>query len=435
MKSDFLCYNDLGTNLIIYYRGDGVKTKQHNFSKLAERLKSSMIRELLKYANMPGAVSFGGGTPDPETFPRHELSKIASEILEEEYKYTLQYSVTEGDPQLINQILILLKRIYGIEGLSHENILITVGSQQALELLGKVFIDSGDYVVVGDPEYLGAISAFRMREPRFVVAKFDEDGPDIDMIEQKIEEIDRAGEIKKLKFIYVVSNFQNPSGVTTSLEKRKALIEVAEKYDLLVVEDDPYGVLRFEGEHVPSIMKLGGTDRVILLNTFSKILCPGLRIGVVVADKSIVRKMVLAKQGTDLCSPSLTMRLAARYLERYDVLEQIKPAIELYRKKKNEMVRALENYFGDIKGTKWTNPNGGLFIWTTLPEGYDTMEMFKFAEQNKVFYIPGEAFRPYSEPSSSMRMSFCLPSVEEIHEGVKRLRTAFDQYRVSRGMK
>ncbi|WP_041082288.1 aminotransferase-like domain-containing protein [Thermotoga profunda] len=408
-----------------------MENSRYQFSKLAGKLKSSMIRELLKYANVPGAISFGGGTPDPETFPRHELAQIASEIIEKEYKYTLQYSVTEGDPELIKQILVLLKRVYGIDGLSNENILITVGSQQALELVGKVLLDPGDYVLVGDPEYLGALSAFRMRDPQFLVVKFENDGPDMNMVEQRIRDLEESGQIRYLKFIYVVSNFQNPSGITTNLEKRKTLVEIAEKYDLLIVEDDPYGVLRFKGEFVPSIMKIGGIERVILLNTFSKILCPGLRIGMVVADKSIIRKMVLAKQGSDLCSPSLTMRLAARYLEKYDVLEQIKPAIALYEKKKNAMVKALEENFGDLEGAKWTDPEGGLFVWFTLPEKYDTMKMFRFAEQNKVFYIPGEAFRPYDQPSSSMRMSFCLPPVEDIYEGIKRLRDAFEKYRIS----
>jgi len=412
----------------------GVKRVEFRFSMTAQRLKSSMIRELLKYANVPGAVSFGGGTPDPETFPRHELAELAREVIEKEYKYTLQYATTEGDPELIKQILILLKRVYNLEGLLPENVLITVGSQQALELVGKVLLDPGDYVIVGDPEYLGALSAFRMRDARFLVVKFEKDGPDLNQVEDHLKRAQRESELSRVKFIYVVSNFQNPSGITTSLEKRKGLVELAERYNVLIVEDDPYGVLRFRGEQLPSIMNFGGTDRVVLLNTFSKILCPGLRIGVVVADRQIVRKMVLAKQGTDLCSPSLTMRLTARYLERYDVLEQIKPAIELYRKKKETMIEALKEEFSDVTDAQWTDPDGGLFVWATLPD-VDTMEMFKYAEQRKVFYIPGEAFKPYEEPSSSMRMSFCLPSFEQIREGVHRLKQAYLDYVEARGLK
>ncbi len=412
----------------------GVKTVEFRFSMLAQKLKSSMIRELLKYANVPGAVSFGGGTPDPETFPRHELAELAREVIEKEYKYTLQYATTEGDPELIKQILILLKRVYNLDGLLPENVLITVGSQQALELVGKVLLDPGDYVIVGDPEYLGALSAFRMRDARFLVVKFEKDGPDLNQVEDHLKRAQRENELSRVKFIYVVSNFQNPSGITTSLEKRKGLVDLAERYNVLIVEDDPYGVLRFRGEQLPSIMNFGGTDRVVLLNTFSKILCPGLRIGIVVADRQIVRKMVLAKQGTDLCSPSLTMRLTARYLERYDVLEQIRPAIELYRKKKETMIEALKEEFSDVMDAQWTDPDGGLFVWTTLPD-VDTMEMFKYAEQRKVFYIPGEAFKPYEEPSSSMRMSFCLPSFEQIREGVHRLKRAYLDYVEAKGLK
>lgn len=404
------------------------------FSTLAHKLKSSMIRELLKYANMPGAVSFGGGTPDPETFPRHQLAELAKEIIENEYRYTLQYATTEGDPELIKQVLILLKRVYGLDGFSAENVLITVGSQQALELVGEVLLDPGDCVIVGDPEYLGALSAFRMRDVRFLVVKFEKDGPDLNQVEAHLKRMQKENQLHRVKFIYIVSNFQNPSGITTSVEKRKALVELAEKYDVLIVEDDPYGVLRYRGEHIPPIMSFGGTDRVILLNTFSKILCPGLRIGIVVADKRIIRKLVLAKQGTDLCSPSLTMRLAARYLERYDILEQIKPAIELYRKKKETMIEALKEEFSDVTDADWTDPDGGLFIWTTLPD-VDTMELFKFAEQRKVFYIPGEAFKPYEEPSSSMRMSFCLPTFEQIREGVHRLKLAYMDYVEAKGLK
>lgn len=404
------------------------------FSTLAQKLKSSMIRELLKYANMPGAVSFGGGTPDPETFPRHQLAELAREIIENEYKYTLQYATTEGDPELIKQVLILLKRVYGLDGFSPENVLITVGSQQALELVGKVLLDPGDYVIVGDPEYLGALSAFRMRDARFLVVKFEKDGPDLNQVEAHLKRMQKENQLHRVKFIYIVSNFQNPSGITTSFEKRKTLVELAEKYDVLIVEDDPYGVLRYRGEPIPPIMSFGGIDRVILLNTFSKILCPGLRIGIVVADKQIIRKLVLAKQGTDLCSPSLTMRLAARYLERYDILEQIKPAIELYRKKKETMIEALKEEFSDVTDVDWTDPDGGLFIWTTLPD-VDTMELFKFAEQRKVFYIPGEAFKPYEEPSSSMRMSFCLPTFEQIREGVRRLKLAYMDYVEAKGLK
>ncbi|HDG61429.1 MAG TPA: PLP-dependent aminotransferase family protein, partial [Thermotoga sp.] len=252
-------------------------------SYLGRNLKSSLIRELLKYAGSQDAISFGGGAPDPETFPKEELAEIAKEVIEKEYKYVLQYSTTEGDPELKAEILKLLNRVYGIKGLTEDNVIITVGSQQALDLISKIFLDSRSYCIVDDPVYLGALNAFSTRFPRFIAAPIEDDGTNLDYIERKLKELESLGQLNMLKFIYVVPNFHNPAGVTMSLEKRKRLVELAEKYDFLIIEDDPYGALRFEGEPIDPIFKIGGPDRVILLNTFSKILAPGLRIGAVIA--------------------------------------------------------------------------------------------------------------------------------------------------------
>ena len=406
----------------------------YKFSDLAKNLRSSLIRELLKYANVPGSVSFGGGVPDPETFPRNELAILAKEVIEKEYRFSLQYGVTEGDSQLRSELLKMVRNFYNVSWINEENILITVGSQEALELVGKVFLDTDSYFIVGDPIYLGAASAFRMRNAKPIVITLQDDGFDVDMLEAQLRHLNEKGEVNQLKFLYAVSNFQNPSGITISLEKRKRVLELADRYNFLIVEDDPYGALRYEGQPVKSMFSMGGFERVMLLNTFSKILCPGLRIGVVIADKEIIRKLVMAKQGTDLCSSSLDQRLVARYLQRYDIFEHIKPTIELYRKKRDAMLDALSEHFSDIKGVKWTKPQGGLFIWLTLPEGYDTMEMFEMAKQEKVFYIPGEAFRLIDKPSSSMRLSFCLPSVEKIHEGIQRLRGVVERYAKEKGL-
>lgn len=406
----------------------------YKFSDLAKNLRSSLIRELLKYANVPGSVSFGGGVPDPETFPRNELAILAKEVIEKEYRFSLQYGVTEGDSQLRSEILKMVRNFYNVPWINEENILITVGSQEALELVGKVFLDTDSYFIVGDPVYLGAASAFRMRNAKPIVITLQDDGFDVDMLETRLRHLNEKGEENQLKFLYAVSNFQNPSGITISLEKRKRVLELADRYNFLIVEDDPYGALRYEGQPVKSMFSMGGFKRVMLLNTFSKILCPGLRIGVVIADKEIIRKLVMAKQGTDLCSSSLDQRLVARYLQRYDIFEHIKPTIELYRKKRDAMLDALSKNFSDIKGVKWTKPQGGLFIWLTLPEEYDTMEMFEMAKQEKVFYIPGKAFRLIDKPSSSMRLSFCLPSVEEIHEGIQRLRGVVERYAKEKGL-
>lgn len=395
---------------------------EEKISKYGRNMSSSIIREILKYAADEDAISFGGGVPDPETFPRKELAEIAREIVLNEYHYTLQYSTTEGDPLLKRQIIKLLERMYGLTGLDEDNLVFTMGSQQALDLIGKIFLDDESYCVLDDPAYLGAINAFKQYLANFIVVPLQKDGMDLDFLEKKLKELADRGEIKKVKFIYVVSNFHNPAGVTTSLEKRKALVEVAEKYDLFIVEDDPYGALRYEGETIDPIFKIGGPERVVLLNTFSKVLSPGLRIGVVIGDKALIRKVVQAKQSADLCSPAITHRLAARYLERYDLLEQLKPTIELYRRKRKVMLEALEEYFSDIPGVEWVKAEGGLFIWLSLPKGFDTWEMFEYAKRKKIFYVPGRVFKVYDEPSPSMRLSFCLPPDEKIVEGVKRLR-------------
>ncbi|PLV59865.1 PLP-dependent aminotransferase family protein [Thermotoga sp. KOL6] len=401
---------------------------ENKISKIGRNMKSSIIREILKFASDEEAISFGGGVPDPETFPRKELAEIAKEIIEKEYHYTLQYSTTEGDPLLKHQILKLLERMYGITGLDEDNIVFTVGSQQALDLIGKIFLDDESYCVLDDPAYLGAINAFKQYLAHFIVVPLEDDGMNIDVLEKKLSELDRRGKIKRVKFIYVVSNFHNPAGVTTSLEKRKALVEIAERYDLFIIEDDPYGALRYEGETIDPIFKIGGPERVVMLNTFSKVLAPGLRIGMVVGDKEFIKRIVQAKQSADLCSPAITHRLAARYLERYDLFEHLKPTIEIYRRKRKVMLKALEENFSDIPGAKWVKSEGGLFVWLSLPEGFDTWEMFEYAKKKKIFYVPGRVFKVYDEPSPSMRLSFCLPPDEKIVEGVKRLREVVLEY-------
>ncbi len=403
-------------------------------SEVGRNLRSSLIRELLKFASVPGSISFGGGVPDPDTFPRRELAQIAQEVTEKEYKYTLQYNSTEGDDELATQIIKLLDRMYGIKDVKRDNIIFTTGSQQALDLVARILLDKDSICFVEFPVYLGAASAFRMTMTQFESIPLEDDGIDVDYFEKKLEELDNAGKRKNFRLLYTVPNFHNPAGVTMSLEKRKRLIEICDKYDIIILEDDPYGMLRFEGESLPSLYSLAGPERVILLNTFSKILTPGMRIGVIIGRADIVRKVNMAKQGADLCSPGLNQRIVARYLERYDVFEHLKPAIELYRGKKNTMIKALEENFSDIKGAHWVNPEGGLFIWLTLPDGFDTMEMFELAKAKQIYYIPGEAFTIDDGKSSSMRLSFCLPSEEKIIEGIKKLKEITVEYGKTKGL-
>ncbi len=406
---------------------------EEKLSKIGKNLKSSLIRDLLKYAQIPGAISFGGGAPDPETFPSKELGEIAKEILENEYKFTLQYIPTEGDEELKEEFIKLLDRIYGITDVAKKNLLMTTGSQQALDILARIFLDEDSYVIVESPSYLGALNAFYVSFPKFIAIPLEKDGMDINYLEKVLKDLDEKGEIEKVKFIYTVPTFQNPAGVTMSLEKRKALIELAEKYDIIIVEDDPYGALYFDETPPDSLYKLAGKERVILLNTFSKILTPGLRIGVIIADENIISKAVMAKQSADLCSSGLTQRLAARFLKKYDLLDYLKSIRAVYKEKRDIMIEAMEEHLKPY-GVTWNKPGGGLFIWIELPEGYDTMEMLDIAKEKLVFYIPGKAFLVDVEKSSTARLSFCLPPKEVIPEGIKRLAEVIEEYKKEKGL-
>ncbi len=394
------------------------------FSKMSKRMKSSIIRELLRDAANTSIISFGGGAPDPETFDRNALAEVAQKVLLDEYKVSLQYGATEGDPILKSEYIKILDERNGIKGLRQENMLITVGSQQALDLMGKIFLDEDSYAMISHPVYLGAASAFRAYGPKFITIDLEDDGMNINQVEDALKTLDKRGEISKLKFIYTVPNFHNPAGVTMSLEKRRALIEMARKYDVLILEDDPYGELRYEGERLPNIYKLANGEGVMLLNTMSKVMSPGLRVGMIVGDEQIVARASLAKQGADLCTPTLTQRIAARYLQKGTIFNRIAQSAKIYKSKKDRMLRALKDYVS-IDGTRWTKPEGGLFIWLHLPEEYDTMEIFSKAKQVGVAYIPGSAFYIDDRKSSNLRLSFCLPTEEQIEEGIRRLGKVF----------
>ncbi|PNR93649.1 PLP-dependent aminotransferase family protein [Petrotoga sp. 9PWA.NaAc.5.4] len=401
---------------------------ENKFSKVTKSMKSNIIRELLKDAANPNIISFGGGVPDPETFPRNELAEISLKVLKDEYKFTLQYATTEGDNELKKQYIKLLEKHEHIDWLNYDNMLITVGSQQALHLISMVLLDEESYCAVGKPVYLGAANAFKQSFPKFLEIPIKEDGMDLEFFEAKLKELKNKHEIEKLKFVYVVPNFQNPTGVTMSLEKRKKLSELSKEYNFLIVEDDPYGYLRFEGEKLPNIYSMN-PERTLLLNTFSKILSPGLRIGIIIGPKELIRQFTIAKQSADLCCPSLTQRIAARYLENHDIIKELEPSLKLYKSKKDTMLEALKVEFENTSKVSWTKPEGGLFIWLTFDESTNTMEMFEIARKKGVLYVPGESFYVNEIEKNHMRLSFCLPSHDEIKEGIRRLRSVVEDYK------
>ena len=386
-------------------------------SKRASGAKRSAIRELLKLTEKPDVISFAGGLPAPETFPHDEFAEIAADELHGHYENVLQYGLTEGSLTLRRALADWL-RPHGLD-LSVDQMLITTASQQSLDLVSKAFLDTGDVVFVEAPTYLAALQTFTLFEADKIPIPLEDDGMDLNVLEEKISEARAAG--KTLKAIYVIPDFQNPSGITMSLEKRKRLLEIARREDLLIFEDDPYGQLRFAGKSLPSIRSLDDSGRVILMITFSKVLAAGLRLGVLIADNPFMDVLVRVKQATDLCTSKLTQHIAARYINEYGMEEHLKAIREVYHVKRDAMVSALEEYMPKDEGISWTNPEGGLFLWVRLPEVIDTEEMFPRALENKVAYVIGNAFYVDGRGRNEMRLSFSLGTPERIREGIRRL--------------
>ena len=393
---------------------------QKLFSKNAHSMKRSAIRELLKLTNKPGLISFAGGLPSPHVFPVEEIREITNEILTKEPQRALQYGLTSGDPRL-RKILAHRAVAEGMP-LTEENVLITTASQQGLELISKIFIDPGDVVIVEMPSYLGGLNAFTTYRADLVTIPLDEDGMRVDMLREKLKELSDADRLPK--FVYTVPDFQNPAGVTLSAGRRKELLEICYQYDLPLVEDTPYRELRFEGEAPPDLLSMDDRGHVVSLHTFSKILFPGMRLGWALASKEIIDKMELAKQSMDLCTPSFTQSIVLRYIERGLLDPQIQSIVEVYRRKRDIMLKALETHMPKVEGISWTRPEGGLFLWVTLPDEIDTEEMFAEAVENDVAYVLGKAFCANSGGEHSMRLNFSYPEEAEITEGVRRLAKA-----------
>jgi len=390
--------------------------KRH-FSSRVAGAKRSAIRELLKLTEKPDIISFGGGLPAPETFPHDELAEIARDLLQNHYRNVLQYGVTEGSKTLRKAMSEWL-RPQGIEARVDE-LLVTTASQQGLDLLCKAFFDPGDVMFCGLPTYLGAVQAFTLFQLETVGIPLEDDGMNLDILEERIAEKKAAG--KRMRGIYVIPDFQNPSGITMCLEKRERLLGIAQREDLLVFEDDPYGKLRFAGEPIPSICSMDREGRVILLLTFSKTLSAGLRLAVMLARGELMDALVRAKQPTDLCTSKLTQHMAARYMNEYGLdkhLEEIRP---IYREKCEAMLRALDEHMPASEGISWTKPEGGLFVWMRLPAGIDTTEMLDLAIEHKVAYVPGSASFVDGGGQNTLRLAYSLVLPEKIDEGVRRL--------------
>ncbi len=387
------------------------------FSQIAKALKASEIRELLKLTQQPEIISFAGGLPNPESFPVDDIREIVDYLLREKGAKILQYGSTEGVNTFRDTLASMMEKRYGVKGIGRENILITAGSQQALYLLAKIFIDPGDYVVIEAPTYIGILTAFQSYQPNYVEIEMDNDGMQTHLLEEKLKNMHKEG--KKPKLIYVIPTFQNPAGVTMSLERRKHLLELAEEYDILVVEDNPYGELRYSGEPLPPLKAMDSDHRVIYLGTFSKIMAPGFRLAWMIAHKDIIRKAVLAKQGIDLCTNTFGQYIANEYIEKGYLDRHIPKIISLYKRKRDLMLDMMDEHFPDY--VDWTKPDGGMFLWVTLPKEMDAEKMFQKAIENKVAYVIGSAFYPKRNHKNTLRLNFTYSTDEQIKEGIKRL--------------
>lgn len=386
-----------------------------SYSKNAQNMKRSEIRELLKVTRRPDIISFAGGLPAPQTFPVRQLEEISSQLLREKGATALQYGPTEGETALRQELAKLLP--HKKDTIKPENILVTTGSQQGLDIVSKIFLDPKDIVVLELPTYIGGLQSFTAYRARMIGVPQDNHGMRTDLLQKLLAKL--AGKKKKPKFIYVVPDFQNPSGVTMSVERRRTVLELAYKYEIPIVEDSPYRDLRFTGQPVPAIYSLDTENQVIMLRTFSKLLCPGLRLAWITASVKWIDQMVVAKQSMDLCSPSFTQLIVAEYLRRGLLPPQIESIRKLYAKKRDAMLAALKKYMP--KGVKWTEPEGGLFLWVKLPKKMSATDLFPKAIQNKVAYVIGSAFHCNGKGHNTMRINFSYPSEQQIDEGIKRL--------------
>ncbi len=391
------------------------------FSKRANEIRRSPIRELLKLITKPEIISFAGGIPDPTLFPAYLIEEATKTILREEPEKVLQYGPTEGDIRLKMELIKRQQRRNNIK-INEDEILITTASQQALDLMGKIFIDSGDTVIVGLPSYLGGLGAFHSYGAEFIGIPLDEDGMRVDLIEEKLKKLKKE-QIKKIKFIYVIPDFQNPAGVTLSLERRKKLIKIAKKHDLLILEDTPYRELRYWNKSIPPIFLLAPRGRVVTLFTFSKVFCPGMRLGYVLGSENVIDRLVVAKQSTDLCTPPFTQGILCEMLKGGALDEHIKKLVSVYREKREYMLNVLNKYMLplNLPDLNWTRPDGGLFLWMTLPAYMDTELMFPRALEKKIAYVKGCAFHYDNSGKNTMRLNFSYPTMDAIDEGIRRL--------------
>jgi 2-aminoadipate transaminase len=385
------------------------------FAERTGVMRSSAMRDLMAVTARPEVISLAGGLPDTSTFPPQTFAAQMTRIAQESAAEALQYGPTEGFSETVDCIV----EVMGAEGMlpDPDDVIVTTGGQQAIDLISKALVDPGDVVICEAPTYPGAIPVFCSYQAETVQIECDRDGMRIDELEDTLERLDLEG--RRPKFIYSVPTFQNPAGVTMSLERRRRLVELARSRELLVVEDNPYGLLRFGGEALPPLYRLEGRDFVLCIGAFSKILSPGIRRGWAVAPPPVMEKIVLGKQASDLCTSTLTQYFVREYFGGGSWREYIESLTEIYRARRDTMIEALERYFPPQ--ASWTEPDGGLFIWATLPPYIDTSDLLAKALREDVAFVPGQAAYVDGRGRNSMRLNFSGSGDDEIREGIRRI--------------
>jgi 2-aminoadipate transaminase len=393
------------------------------YSDRAGKMRKSEIRELLKVTQDPEIISFAGGLPSPQSFPIQDLKGIVQTVLDHHGKVALQYGTTQGINEL-REVISERSIKEGMKGgVTPENIMITSGSQQALDAVGKIFLNPGDIAMVGLPSYLGGINAFRSYEANLVGIPLDKEGMRVDLLEEKLKELIKQD--MSVKFIYTVPTFQNPAGTVMPESRRKKLVEIAHEYNLVIIEDDPYGKLRYDISAVKPIKAFDDEGRVIYMSTFSKILAPGFRLAWVIAAEDIMRKLALCKQAQDLCTAGFSQYIAYEFIKNGSLDLHIMKICEMYKPKRDIMMDSMKKYFPE--GYICNKPKGGMFSWVTLPEQIDTEAMFLDAFKEKVAYVHGKAFCVDGGGGSSMRLNFSYSTNEQLQTGMKRLGTVIER--------
>ncbi|WP_337617140.1 PLP-dependent aminotransferase family protein [Acidaminococcus timonensis] len=391
---------------------------EYKFTERMSGMQASAVREILKVTQRPEVISFAGGLPAPELFPVEEISKVCTEVCATEGRKVLQYATTEGRPTLRAKIAARMNRNYKTS-LTADNILITTGSQQNLDMAGKIFLDKGDVVLMESPTYLAAINAFKAYQPEFKEVPTDDKG----MIPEELDKILAA--TPNVKLIYVIPDFQNPTGICWSLERRKAFMEVVSKYEIPVLEDNPYGELRYEGVTLPSLQSLDTKELVMDMGTFSKTFCPGLRIGWLAAPVKLMKEFVKVKQSADLHTSAFDQAIIDRYMDEYSLDEHVREINKLYKHRRDLLLNTMKETFTD--GTTWTHPEGGLFLWLTFPEGVSARKVFDKCIEKNVAGVLGEFFYPNAKNDRHMRINYSNMPDDRIIEGVRRMAEALKE--------